>query len=133
MEVSGLTQAAVAIRLGVSQGTVSAWVNGAIPQPRTARALADTLGVTTEWLLYGTGDKLPIGRTERHIKGTFVREIFDPPLSEKLTWPRSGGLDRAALGEIAARLNEAAAALRSCAKIMAKSAGKKRGNPKRPI
>jgi transcriptional regulator with XRE-family HTH domain len=128
MEGTGVTQAQVANRLGVSQGTVSAWVNGAVPQPRTARALADSFGVTPEWLLYREGNKLPAGRPEQIIKGFAVREEFRPRLSEKVSWPpERAGLDQPALKELGLKLGEAAAALAACAKIIAKSAGHKRG------
>lgn len=131
LEVAHVTQAAVANHLGVSEGTVSAWVNGAIPHRRTAKALADIFGVNLDWLLYGKGDKLPPGRYEMHIKGISVPEKFDPPLSERSTWTGRGGLDAKALTEIASNLKDAAAALDSCAKIIARSVRSERRGRKR--
>ena len=131
LEVAHVTQAAIAKHLGVSEGTVSAWVNGAIPHRRTAKALADIFGVNLEWLLYGKGDKLPPGRYEMHIKGIGTPEKFDPPLSERSTWTGRGGLDAKALTEIASNLKDASIALNSCAKIIARSVRSERRGRKR--
>lgn len=50
-----LTQVVLATKLGVAQSRVSHWLNGkALPQPRSARALADALQVNVTWLLQGT-------------------------------------------------------------------------------
>lgn len=50
------TQEALAKLFGVSTVTIWAWRNGTkLPQMRTAMLIARTLGVSTEWLLDGTG------------------------------------------------------------------------------
>lgn len=126
-----MTQSALASHLGVSQGTVSAWVNGAIPHRRTAKALAETFGVMVDWLIHGTGEKFPPGRSGVVIKGLAIPAEFNPPLSERSAWPKPVGLDQPALKELASKLSEAAIALGSCAKIIAKSAGHKRGRKRK--
>ena len=55
MAERGLTQASLAGIVGVAQASVWAWLNGAIPQRRTATTLCEKLGVSQEWLLYGEG------------------------------------------------------------------------------
>ena len=59
----GLTQGALAERVGVSEATiVSKWERGLqIPRLDTAQDLADALGATVEQLLSDAGDALPEG------------------------------------------------------------------------
>jgi transcriptional regulator with XRE-family HTH domain len=132
MERCSVTQSAIATSLDVSQAAVSGWVNGKVPVRRTAKALADVFGVRVEWLLYGEGEKLPLGRPEMIISAGPVPKAFNPPLSERSSggWPWIGGLDAITLKEIAQKLNEASEALGSCAKIILRSAGDKRGGRK---
>lgn len=55
----GISQAGLAERLDIVQGTVSGWFNrGFIPHPKTMKDLADVLGVRPEWLLKGEEPKL---------------------------------------------------------------------------
>ncbi len=73
MAERGLTQAGLASIVGVAQGSVCGWLNGSIPQRRTAEALCVKLAVSPDWLLYGIGspqmagvktsDKLRLGIT----------------------------------------------------------------------
>jgi transcriptional regulator with XRE-family HTH domain len=120
MDRYGVSQSEVATRLEVSQAAVSGWVNGKIPVHRTAKALARSFGVRLDWLL-GAGDpnrpeinvaELPIKRDDP------PRPTGEPPLIV--------GLDAVALRAVAAKLEEAAAALGACAKIVKESAGKNR-------
>lgn len=53
---SGLSQAALATKLGLSAGAITQWETGrAVPEPDKFQALADVLGVEPGWLL--TGDE----------------------------------------------------------------------------
>ncbi len=63
MAERGLRQADLATMLGVAQATVSAWLNGAVPQRRTARTLCEKLEVGEDWLIYGTE---PLNRGKRN-------------------------------------------------------------------
>ena len=55
----GMNQASLAIRLGVSPGTVSGWFTKQyLPQPRILRGIADIFGVEEDWLAHGIGQKL---------------------------------------------------------------------------
>ena len=57
LDVCGLTQAALAERVGVSQSTVSMWLRGdRRPDRRTMNTLASELGVSPTWLDYGEGE-----------------------------------------------------------------------------
>lgn len=58
MQDQGLTQESLASRLGVSQAAVSRWIRGSQPRPAQALRLAHALGVRSEWLLRGEGQKL---------------------------------------------------------------------------
>lgn len=55
---SGMTQAALAWGIGVSQSTISALVTGKSKEAGVvrARAIAEVLEVNAQWLLYGEGD-----------------------------------------------------------------------------
>jgi transcriptional regulator with XRE-family HTH domain len=126
IERYGVRQSAIATRLDVSQAAVSGWVNGKIPVRRTARALAGIFGVRVDWLLYGRGDQLEPGQPEAIIADLPIKQSFKPRLSERSYAPLVVGLDAIALREVALKLEEASAALGSCAKIIAKSAGQNR-------
>ncbi len=58
---SGMTQAALAWGVGVSQSTISALVTGKSKEAGIvrARAIAEALEVNAQWLLYGEGEMLP--------------------------------------------------------------------------
>lgn len=59
MDSGGLTQSTLALRCGVSQSRVSDWLSGrSRPQPRTLKAIADTFGISPDWLINGEGPKL---------------------------------------------------------------------------
>ena len=55
---SGTTPNAVAKRIGVSSGSVTAWKRGTAPRNATVTAIADYFGVTTDYLL-GKENKAP--------------------------------------------------------------------------
>lgn len=56
MEMAGISsQQELAEKLSISQGTVSGWMNGAIPQKRMMLVLSSVLKCTPEWLRTGTG------------------------------------------------------------------------------
>ncbi|MEM6824867.1 MAG: adenosylcobalamin-dependent ribonucleoside-diphosphate reductase [Pseudomonadota bacterium] len=54
---------ALAAAAGVAPDTIASWDEGAIPSNRDARAVADALGVTPRWLLFGEGEgpSAPLG------------------------------------------------------------------------
>ncbi|QZY63230.1 helix-turn-helix domain-containing protein [Providencia rettgeri] len=58
---SGMTQAALAWGIGVSQSTISALVTGKSKEAGIvrARAIAEALEVNAKWLLYGEGEMQP--------------------------------------------------------------------------
>lgn len=58
---SGMTQAALAWGIGVSQSTISALVTGKSKEAGIvrARAIAEALEVNAQWLLYGEGEMQP--------------------------------------------------------------------------
>jgi transcriptional regulator with XRE-family HTH domain len=122
LERYGVSQSEIATQLDVSQAAVSGWVNGKIPVRRTAKQLARVLGVRLDWLL-GAGDP---SRPEASVAEQATKPGLSPPRSEASEAPLIVGLDAVALKQVAARLQEAATALSSCAKIIVKSAGKNR-------
>jgi len=56
----GVNQEALAKAVGVSQGSVSGWFNGAIPSADKLTKIAEHLGVRSEWLIAGKGPKREI-------------------------------------------------------------------------
>ncbi|QXO42253.1 helix-turn-helix transcriptional regulator [Morganella morganii] len=56
MEAAGLTQKELAERAGVSQGLISKLVLGKAAESRKIIVIAHALGVTADWLHYGTGE-----------------------------------------------------------------------------
>ncbi|WP_272691131.1 helix-turn-helix domain-containing protein [Providencia sp. PROV132] len=58
---SGMTQAALAWGIGVSQSTISALVTGKLKEAGIvrARAIAEALEVNAQWLIYGEGKMQP--------------------------------------------------------------------------
>ncbi|HHR5901440.1 TPA: helix-turn-helix domain-containing protein [Providencia alcalifaciens] len=57
---SGMKQADLAELTGVSQGAISSYVTGRVKEAGITRArlMAQALGVSTEWLIYGEGEML---------------------------------------------------------------------------
>lgn len=53
MSKKGLTQVQLAEHAGVSQGSVSGWLNGAVPKADKLIKIAELLGVSQQWLLTG--------------------------------------------------------------------------------
>lgn len=49
----------VAAELGITSGTATKWKNGAVPQDRTIKKIADYFGVTVEYLKGETDNKNP--------------------------------------------------------------------------
>lgn len=49
----------VAAELGITSGTATKWKNGAVPQDRTIKKIADYFGVTVEYLKGETDIKNP--------------------------------------------------------------------------
>ena len=62
MKVSGINQKDLANAIGVSQGSVSGWMNGAKPNSSALGKLTDYFGCTTDYLL--CGDETHKRRTE---------------------------------------------------------------------
>jgi SOS-response transcriptional repressor LexA len=57
MSELNISQTDLSRLLHVGQSTVSRWLNGAVPQPRSAIPLAAALSVRMNWLLHGKGEK----------------------------------------------------------------------------
>ena len=55
MKLAG-SQRALARAIGVVPGTISAWLAGSEPFVRTLHKIADTLGISREWLVAGEGE-----------------------------------------------------------------------------
>nr|ELR5244367.1 helix-turn-helix domain-containing protein [Providencia rettgeri] len=53
---SGMTQSELAVRIGVSQSTISQMANGRVSGFCRSSIIARTLGVDRNWLAYGEGD-----------------------------------------------------------------------------
>lgn len=49
----------VAAELGITSGTATKWKNGAVPQDRTIKKIADYFGVTVEYLKGETDNRNP--------------------------------------------------------------------------
>lgn len=49
----------VAAELGITSGTATKWKNGAVPQDRTIKKIADYFGVTVEYIKGETDIKTP--------------------------------------------------------------------------
>jgi len=77
MKENDLKQNDIADRTGVSQATVSGWLNGSLPQPRTALALSKAIGVSMRWLMTGHGEKedLTIVRQNEHADSWKTRAL----------------------------------------------------------
>lgn len=52
-ERAGLSVASLSKRLGVSPQSVYLWQQGSVPKAARLRELADLLGVSLQWLVYG--------------------------------------------------------------------------------
>lgn len=67
-ESQGLTQAALAARLGVTRSQITLWETGARnPSPTSLKEIAVTLGVQVEWLVTGQGAPKPSPATSRGV------------------------------------------------------------------
>ena len=53
-ERAGLSVASLAKHLGVSAQSVYLWQQGSVPKAARLRELADLLGVSLQWLMYGS-------------------------------------------------------------------------------
>lgn len=80
----GLTQAMLAEQIGVTQPTVSGWVNGAIPSKRVRRDLADALDMTTSSLEQRIADSVKRRNAVVPRYETGKRHGSDPPLTMTL-------------------------------------------------
>ncbi|MEK2484101.1 helix-turn-helix domain-containing protein [Providencia stuartii] len=56
---SGMTQAELAARIGVSQSTISQMVNGKVSGVCRTSVMAKALGIERNWLAFGEGEMLP--------------------------------------------------------------------------
>ncbi len=65
MTRENLGQSALARKAGVPQTTVSSWLKGHLPRKFAAQALANSLGVSVDWLLRGEGDEFPPTESSR--------------------------------------------------------------------
>ena len=72
----------VASELGVTSGTATKWKNGAVPQDRTIKKIADYFGVSVEYLKGETDIKIP-GTTGSAEMDKEVVRLFNKVPEEK--------------------------------------------------
>lgn len=65
-----LSQQQLADKVGVSQQSIAKIENGETLQPRKIKQLADTLGVTVNWLQFGVGEPTGTGKVNRMVSKT---------------------------------------------------------------
>lgn len=63
----------VAAELGITSGTATKWKNGAVPQDRTIKKIADYFGVTVEYLKGETDIKNPAAGDDSGMEKELVR------------------------------------------------------------
>ena len=72
----------VASELGVTSGTATKWKNGAVPQDRTIKKIADYFGVSVEYLKGETDIKNPDAKESTEMDREVVR-LFNKVPEEK--------------------------------------------------
>src|SRR6266403_1788337 len=92
MEERRLSQTALASALFVSRQAVGRWLAGVVPHRRTLNTIVLRLGISTEWLLSGKGDKnVPDYDPSVASSGDFARllgelsnasQVLDPLVTE---------------------------------------------------
>ncbi|WP_272682843.1 helix-turn-helix domain-containing protein [Providencia sp. PROV119] len=65
---SGMTQAELAARIGVSQSTISQMVNGKVSGVCRTSVMAKALGIERNWLVFGEGEMLPAKNSTQNDK-----------------------------------------------------------------
>ena len=103
MAARGITQVQLAAAVGVSQGSVSGWLNGAVPKLDKIRRIAEVLHLNPDYLLNpgryinplreaaaiakeigGPSQNAIFERTERELRSDMVRE--EPLGYEAIDW-----------------------------------------------
>lgn len=80
MKEKKLTQKALSVAIGITDAYMSQISTGKRkPAPRTAKDLAEALGVNVEWLMDGTGAKKPDLSREELIAETVASVLNDKP------------------------------------------------------
>lgn len=73
----------VASELGVTSGTATKWKNGAVPQDRTIKKIADYFGVSVEYLKGETDIKNPGAKDSTEMDKEVVRLFSKVPEEKK--------------------------------------------------
>ena len=73
----------VASELGVTSGTATKWKNGAVPQDRTIKKIADYFGVSVEYLKGETDIKNPGAKESTEMDKEVVRLFSKVPEEKK--------------------------------------------------
>lgn len=81
VRAGGLTQTQLAERVSVKQQSVSKWLAGNAPHPRTVELLAHRLGVRRDWLALGVG---PIAIADINARTGETEDFLTP--DEEETW-----------------------------------------------
>lgn len=58
-KAKGISPSALALSLGMSKANVTKWKQGQLPSTGTLQKISESLGVSTDFLLYGEGKKRP--------------------------------------------------------------------------
>lgn len=69
----------VAAELGITSGTATKWKNGAVPQDRTIKKIADYFGVTVEYLKGETDIKNPAAKNDNEVEKEVLRLFRELP------------------------------------------------------
>ena len=73
----------VASELGITSGTATKWKNGAVPQDRTIKKIADYFGVSVEYLKGETDIKNPGAKDSTEMDKEVVRLFSKVPEEKK--------------------------------------------------
>ncbi len=100
-EEAGLTQPALALRAGVSQGTIGNIETGLRKRPRELLSIAAALGVNASWLETGKGEKKPHPRDEV----AFIQDglVGDANLSDLPQFLRKGDVENVKPAQVGTR------------------------------
>lgn len=58
-KAKGISPSALALSLGMSKDNVTKWKQGQLPSTGTLQKISESLGVSTDFLLYGEDKKRP--------------------------------------------------------------------------
>lgn len=67
---------ALALKVGISEGTIRRILSGGKPKERTLKAIADSLEISSEWLIEGTGE-MKVSSDEQRRFLTAIKRAYD--------------------------------------------------------